>query len=108
MTTPNTTRMTSLVLIVALIACTERDAPSTDGGVTVAQVPTVNSAPTMETTTSETAQSPNTTRAEPGVRVNAVTYDDVEAVYRKGRYADAAGLFGAFVTSHPQSTRGHY
>jgi Tfp pilus assembly protein PilF len=108
MTSPYTTRMTSLVLTAALISCTERDVAPGDGDVAIAQAPAGASAPTLQTSTRETAAAPNATASEPQSLASAVTYGDAEAVYRKGRYADAAGLFDAFVTSHPQSTGGHY
>ena len=41
-------------------------------------------------------------------RLTAVTYADAESVFRKGRYDEAAAMFGVYVESNPSNAFGHY
>ena len=94
----------AVVLAVVLGACSDdRDAQgrAAAGGVVVAQAtpgPSVEPDRTRE----------DTIVPEPTVRVTNVTYADAEAVFRKGRYAESAELFGVYVETHPANAFGHY
>jgi Flp pilus assembly protein TadD len=102
----------ALALTFAMVACTDGDSGgggSVDGAVQVAlvQAPAsvspaaVESPPAATTASIEAGGGTQTT-------LTNVTYGDAAAVYRKGRYAEAVELFGAFVESQPTSTSGHY
>jgi Flp pilus assembly protein TadD len=45
---------------------------------------------------------------EPTVPVTNVTYADAESVFRKGRYAESAELFGVYVETNPANAFGYY
>ena len=102
----------ALALTLVVVACTDRDSGdsgSVDGAVQVAlaqppaSVPpaAVDSPPAATTAPIEASGRTQTT-------LTNVTYGDAAAVYRKGRYAEAVELFGAFVETQPTSASGHY
>jgi Tfp pilus assembly protein PilF len=93
----------ALVVAAAVVACSDRGAQP--GGGEAVVVARANAAPAPALTAAPVSSEPS---AEPSKTVANVTYGDAEAVFRKGRYADAAELFGSFVESHPTSFSGHY
>ena len=110
MITRKPTRMTAsaLALIAAAAACTEADTTPPADGSAIAQLSSGTTAASVEMATTDGSPGPIPTGAEPQPPGNGVTYGDAEAVYRKGRYADAAELFDGFIATQPRSTRGHY
>jgi Flp pilus assembly protein TadD len=94
----------AVALAIVLGACSDdRDAQAraAAGGVVVAQAtpgPSVEPASTRE----------DTVVPEPTVPVTNVTYADAESVFRKGRYAESAELFGVYVESNPANAFGYY
>ncbi len=65
---------------------------------------------TVGATTAPAAKPVATTTAEPVVRTIPadISYEDAEAVYRSGRYEDAARHFEVYAASHPKNAFGHY
>ncbi|HUF49885.1 MAG TPA: tetratricopeptide repeat protein [Longimicrobiales bacterium] len=51
---------------------------------------------------------PVETTTPPAPVIRNVSYRDAESVYRKGRYGDAAELFGVYVEEQPDHGQGHY
>jgi Tfp pilus assembly protein PilF len=100
----------ALALAAAMGACSE-PATSSRRGENVAVAETTPIAPPAALQVS-TADSPSTTADERARAtqqpVAAISYSDAESVYRKGRYADAAELFGAYAAAHPRSVSGQY
>ncbi len=76
------------------------------------EAPPVSDHPTGENAEGETAAATET--AEPGSEVpdpsppQAVSYATAEAAYFEGRYGEAAELFTAYATDHPQNAWGFY
>lgn len=88
------------VLAVALSACGGDDARGSAQPVLVAAAePVAQPVVQPETTTVEVTTSP-----APG----SVSYADAEAVFRKGRYEEAAELFGVVVAARPADAFSHY
>jgi Tfp pilus assembly protein PilF len=95
----------ALVVVAAtLLACSE-DSARPGGGEPVVMAHAPSSAPVAAPVVTDT---PSSAAAEAESAPGNVTYGDAETVYRKGRYADAAELFGAYVSGHPQSVSGQY
>ncbi|HEX9729314.1 MAG TPA: tetratricopeptide repeat protein [Gemmatimonadales bacterium] len=67
----------------------------------VATTPSVTAAPAVYVP--ETAPTPPD-RVLPAT----VSYEDAEAVFRDGRYDEAADLFGVYASNRPENTWGHY
>jgi Flp pilus assembly protein TadD len=89
----NTAVMTAL-----LAACGGEDRSAPESPIVIAAAP---AALLAEAETSSVAVT-----ASP--RPVTVSYGEAEAVFRKGRYTDAATLFGAVVEAQPSNAFGHY
>lgn len=66
--------------------------------------------PTTVTSVSASTPTAPATAAKPVVTAAAVSasYDDGEAAYRAGRYADAEAIFAAYTERKPENVFGHY
>lgn len=86
-----------LALAIALSAC---KVAGVDGKLTVGE------------TQADTQATLGSTVAAPGSSVprviGPVAFEEAEAVYRDGRYAEATALFGAYVERKPENPWGHY
>ena len=86
----------ALVMSSALIACDNDKQAEVEKPVVVAQVTPADSPEPMTDT--------NVTRP----KLTNVKYEDATAVFRKGHYPEAADMFVAYVTEHPNDGRGQY
>jgi Flp pilus assembly protein TadD len=100
------TKAGALVLGVLLAACgDDRDAQAraAEGGMVVA---TATPDPAARTTI--TPEVGPVVDSAPPPRFTNVAYADAESVFRKGRYAESAEMFGVYVTENPANAFGHY
>lgn len=89
----------SFAIPVAIIACGGDDARTvtTTAGARTPE-PTVTVKPAVATTTTPVKAAP----------AAAVSYDDAEAVFREGRYAEAADLFQSYADRKPENAFAQY
>lgn len=94
------TTASAVAMVVLLGACGDEraaQARAAEGGMVVASV------------TPERSVEPVVTPADTlQPRFTSVTYEEAESVFRKGRYDEAAEMFGVYVETNPANASGHY
>jgi Flp pilus assembly protein TadD len=89
----------ALVMSSALIACDNDKQAEVEKPVVVAQVTPADSPEPVATITDTNVTRPKLTN---------VKYEDAAGVFRKGHYPEAAEMFVAYVTEHPNDGHGQY
>lgn len=89
-------------------ACGVSDEPPPGGDPKVVAAVPVSTQPVPEPVAPITMVSHEIVAPTGASITGSVTYGDAEKVYRAGRYAEAAELFGAYTSRKPENPWGHY
>jgi predicted Zn-dependent protease len=93
--------LTAALLVPFAAGCGDRDNPSTATISAGAETPVATSAPESGTVKSIAVPTVDTEESP-------ASYADAETAFHRGRYEEAAELFGSYTKSHPDNAWGHY
>jgi Tfp pilus assembly protein PilF len=96
------TRTSAIVLGGLLVGCGVEEKVDPEPIVLAQATP----AEVVTTTTTDSSTMTDTTSSIKSM--TNVKYGDAETIFRKGRYKEAAELFGSYVETHPSNAQGHY